>query len=683
MQFRLFLLILSCLSSSLFAQEKKPISHEAMWLMKRVGAPSVSATGKWVVFSVTEPSYDEKEQVNDLWIAPMDGSKAPRRLTSTKSGESSYAWSPDGNYLAFTAKRDGDEVPQIYLLNMMESGGEAQRLTKISSGASSPKWSPNGKKLLFNSTVYPQCFQDSTQKKAVDEKKKIKYQVRVYEAFPIREWDKWLDEKQTYCYVQDIHPDSNARCLLTEVSIAKQAGFKFGNATWSPNSEAVIFHATTDAGTGAYQDAVNHLYQISIFGGNAQKLTAEGHSYEGALCSRDGKFLFCSRYQARKHEVYQLAQLVRFDYPSLANETAMTKDLDMAVTSYFAEGENIILTAETAGHERLYTLPIRGGEAKRLDKQTRGSLKSIASAQLAPNLWAGLYESADAPAEVVRIMPDGSIKPLSFFNRDTLAKLDLGGVETFWTTTSRGKQVRSLLIKPAGFDASKKYPLFVLMHGGPASSHMDGWSYRWNYHLLAAAGFVVLATDYTGSTGYGEAFAQAIKGDPFAGPAQEINEAAADAMKRFPYLDANRQAAGGASYGGHLANWMQATSRQYKCLISHAGLMNSISQWGSSDYIWGREVMYGGTPWSDAKIWQEQNPMRYADQFKTPMLITIGEQDFRVPLNNSLESWHIHQRLRIPSKLIVFPEENHWINKAENSRFFYKEVAEWLNKWTK
>ncbi len=671
-------LSVSCLA---WSQDKKPITHESMWLLKRVGSPAVSPNGNWVVFSVTEPSYDEKEQVTDLWIAPMDGSKAPRRLTAAKSGESSYSWNPDGTALAFTAKRDGDEVPQVYVLNMFDAGGEAQRLTKLSSGASEPKWSPDGKKILFNSTVYPNCFQDSLHKKAVEEKKKMKYNARVYEGFPVRNWDKWLDEKQTYAYVQDLHPDSTARCVFTGVTIAQTSGFKAGEANWAADGKAIIFSATTDALTGAYQDAVYHLYLVPLSGGDAQKLTGEGHSYENGKCSPDGRYLFCFRTKARRDEVYQLQQLVRFDWPAMTNEKAITQAMDKAVTSYFAEGENLILTAETAGHERLYNLPLNGGEAVRLDKQTRGSLRNLSNAKNKSGIWAALYESADAPAEVVRVMPDGTTLPLSFFNRDTLAKLDLGGVETFWTTTSRGKQVRSLLIKPPGFDAAKKYPLFVLMHGGPASSHMDGWSFRWNYHLLAAAGFVILATDYTGSTGYGEAFAQAIKGDPFAGPAQEINEAAADAIRRFPFIDAERQSAGGASYGGHLANWMQATTTHYKCLISHAGLVNSISQWASSDYIWGREVMNGGTPWSGAKTWEEQNPMRYADKFKTPMLITIGELDFRVPVNNSLESWHIHQRLRIPSKLIVFPDENHWINKAENSRFFYKEVAEWLKKW--
>ena len=238
-----------------------------------------------------------------------------------------------------------------------------------------------------------------------------------------------------------------------------------------------------------------------------------------------------------------------------------------------------------------------------------------------------------------------------------------------------------MLVQPAGFDPSKKYPLFVVMHGGPAGAWKDNWGYRWNYHLLAAPGYIVLLTDYTGSTGYGEKFSQEIQLDPLKGPADEINEAADEAIKRFPFIDASRQAAGGGSYGGHLANWMQASTTRYKCLIAHAGMVNSESQYATSDFMYDREVMNGGAPWMQTPAWKEQNPIRFAQKFATPVLITGGEKDFRVPINNSIENFAVLQRLKIPSKLIVFPEENHWILNAENSRFWYREVQAWLKKY--
>jgi dipeptidyl aminopeptidase/acylaminoacyl peptidase len=219
------------------------------------------------------------------------------------------------------------------------------------------------------------------------------------------------------------------------------------------------------------------------------------------------------------------------------------------------------------------------------------------------------------------------------------------------------------------------------MHGGPAGSWKNTWGYRWNYHLLAAPGYVIVLTDYTGSTGYGEPFGQEIIGDPLKGPAQEINESADDAIRRYAFIDGTRQAAGGGSYGGHLANWMQASTTRYKCLISHAGMVNSESQYLTSDYLWGREIMNGGAPWVKQAAWNEQNPIRFAARFRTPVLITVGEKDYRVPLNNSIENFGLLQRLKIPSRLVIFPDENHWILKPENSRYWYKEVSDWLKKY--
>lgn len=238
-----------------------------------------------------------------------------------------------------------------------------------------------------------------------------------------------------------------------------------------------------------------------------------------------------------------------------------------------------------------------------------------------------------------------------------------------------------MIVRPPAFDASKKYPLIVLMHGGPHTMWRDNWGTRWNYHMIASPGYVVLLTNYVGSTGFGEKFAQGIQNDPLKTPGDEINQAADEAIKKYSFIDANRQCAAGASYGGHLANWMQATTTRYKCLVSHAGLISLESQWGTSDSIFGREKTLGGPHWEGAKIWKEQSPSTYAKNFKTPVLITVGEQDFRVPLNNSLEYWSILQRQKVPSRLITFPDENHWILKGENSRFFYSELFGWFKKW--
>ncbi len=665
---------------SVTAQQKKAITHEDLWLMKRVGAPQVSPDGKWVVFNVTEPSYTETEVVSDLWIVPSDGSAVPRRLTSGKSAEGGYQWSPDGKYIAFSAKREGDEAGQIYLLNVKE-GGEAQRFTNISIGAGSPQWSPDGKMILFTGNVFPGAYSDSANKKIADDRKKIKYKARVYRQYPIRNWDRWMDDKQPHMFVQAIGNDK-ATNLLNDVAISKQEGFRLGNITWSADGKSVLFTAVTEAGTGAYQDVISNIYSVPVTGGDAKQLTKDGASYGDPAVSPDGKYLFCTSSPINNNKVYNLDQLTRFDWPSMQNKTVLTKQLDRPVNSFTIAANTIFMVVESEGRDQVYTMPVSGGNAQLYTKGGVGSYTGLSVSE-SGNAIVAAFESSTMPAEIVKVNSNGTHNLISNFNTEKLKKLDLNAVEEIWTSSSRGKKIHSWIVKPAGFDANKKYPLFVVIHGGPASAWKDNWSYRWNYHLLSAPGYVLVLTDYTGSTGYGEKFAQDIQFDPFKGPADEIQEAAADAIKRFTFIDGTKQAAGGASYGGHLSNWLQGTTSHYKALISHAGLVNSEAQWGTSDVMYGREVMAGGPPWEQAKTWIEQNPIRLAKNFKTPVLVTVGELDYRVPLNNSLEYWAALKRMKVPSKLIVFPEENHWILKAENSKFFYQQVHEWLATYLK
>ena len=662
------------------AQNKKPITHESMIMMKRVGAPEVSPDGKWVAFSVTEPSYNDKEVVSDIWIVASDGTTKPRRITTGKGAESGYKWSQDSKRIAFSAKREEDEVSQVYILNFAE-GGEAQHLTQTSIGASSPQWSPNGKMIMFTGKVFPGQFTDSANKKMAEEKKKIKYNARVYTSFPIRNWDVWLDEKQTHVFIQSAEPGATPKDIFSEVSITAKEGFSFsGTPAWAPNGNEVVFTAATDLNSSATQNSVSHLYQVKVNGGDATQLLNDDLGYSQPAFSPDGKYLFCLAEKDNNGQVYNLSKIVRFDWPSMGNRTIMAPELDRPINNYTVKQGKIIMSVEDQGNDKIMMIDYIKGT---LTEQTGlpGSYTSVSSSADAKTIVTN-YDNASKPAEIIRVLPANTNgNYLTHFNDSAVAVLDMQTPETFWTTTSRGKKIRSMVVKPAGFDPSKKYPLYVVMHGGPAGAWKDSWGYRWNYQLLAAPGYVLVLTDYTGSTGYGEKFSQDILGDPLKGPAQEINEAADDAIKRYAFIDASRQAAGGGSYGGHLANWMQASTNRYKCLVSHAGMVNSESQYLTSDYLWGREVMNGGAPWINIKPWNEQNPIRFAANFKTPVLIIVGEKDFRVPMNNSIENFGLLQRLKIQSKLLVFPDENHWILKPENSRFWYKEVHEWLNKY--
>jgi dipeptidyl aminopeptidase/acylaminoacyl peptidase len=699
---RLFVTVLYAVAVALPAQAprafaqtqtgKVPLTHEMMWMMKRVGAPSPSPDGKWVVFSLIDPAYDEKEQVSDLWIVPADGSARPRRLTFTKGGESGAAWSPDSQRLAFSAKREGDEVNQIYVMDVA-AGGEAVRVTTVSTGARSPVWKPDGKALVFTSTVYPGAADDEANKRIAAERKAQKYKVRVYEQFPIRNWDKWLEDTQGHLLLQSLEPGAKARDLLAGTKLVTERGFSGRvtdsgeefDAVWTPDGESIIFVATTGRNTAAYSTYNSALFRVSASGGEPVQLTSGKDSFSRPTFRADGRALYSIFTLESNGKVYNLDRLAMFSWPDMGQPKILTAAFDRSVGSFASspDSRSIYLLAEEAGNEKLYTLPAAGGEVRLAMDMTRGVYTGLKIPQRAAStIIIANWESSINPPEVFRLdLKEKIQQPLTNFNAERVAQIDWQSPRHFWFTSKAGKRIHNMLVVPANFDEKKKYPLLVLMHGGPHSMWRDNWGLRWNYHLLARPGYVVLLTNYSGSTGFGEAFAQSIQGDPFIGPAGEINEGADEAIRLFTFVDGTRQAAAGASYGGHLANWLQATTTRYKALISHAGLINLESQWGTSDSIYHREVGAGGPVWEQGAVWREQNPIRFAKNFKTPIMLSIGENDYRVPLNQTLENWSVLQRMRVPSRLIVWPDENHWILKGENSKFFYQEVHAWLKKY--
>jgi dipeptidyl aminopeptidase/acylaminoacyl peptidase len=312
----------------------------------------------------------------------------------------------------------------------------------------------------------------------------------------------------------------------------------------------------------------------------------------------------------------------------------------------------------------------------------RGAYGQVEVAEAAkPPVIVASWGNAIRPAGIFRVDPTVKKQTaITSFTTEAASRLDWQPLQEFSFTNDKGKSVHSFVVLPPAFDPAKKYPLFVLIHGGPHTMYKDEFFIRWNYHLLAAPGYVVLMTNYTGSTGFGEAFAQKIQGDPLKGPADEVNQAADEAIRRFPYVDASRQAAGGASYGGHLTNWLAVSTDRYRALVSHAGLYDLKTQWTTSDVAYSRERNLGGPPWDGHAIWKEQSPFWHSKKLKTPVLLTFGERDFRVPYNNGFEFFTVLQRQGVESRLLVFPEENHWILKGEDSRYFYKEVQDWLAK---
>ena len=456
-------------------------------------------------------------------------------------------------------------------------------------------------------------------------------------------------------------------------------------AEWAPDSTAVVFTAVLNREASARANVNPQLFSVGIGGGEPVRLTTDTSSYGSVSFSPDGRTLLCTTDANTPDKIYDLSRLVSFPWPfKAADRKVLTASLDRSVSRYAAPvgSDRIYFTFEHAGIEQLHSVGYVGGDVRDEASPATGTIAALSAGGTA---LVGLWDSATSPAEVYAF--HGGPKRLTSINTAKAATLDLPPLEHFTFKASDGREIHNMIVRPAGFDPEKKYPLFVVIHGGAANMWHDTFVLRWNYHLLGAHGYIVLLTDYKGSTGYGEEFARAIQFDPLKGPADEVNEAADEAIKRYSFIDASRQAAGGASYGGHLANWLQATTTRYKCIISHAGEADLIMQWGTSDSIFGREVNSGGPVWGDSKVWRDQSPVLQGGNhakgtgFKSPILITVGEQDYRVPVNNAYMWFALNQRLNVPSKLLVFPEAGHWILRGEDSRYWYGEVHAWLAKY--
>jgi dipeptidyl aminopeptidase/acylaminoacyl peptidase len=691
-RFNAFILTALLPVASIASDGLRPVTHDDVWLMNRLSTPVVSPDGRQAVVAVTEPSYEDEGTVTDLWLIDVAGKAEPRRLTATAEAEGGVDWSPDGSRIAFSTKRGKDEVNQVYVLNM-DGPGEAIRITNLSTGAATPKWSPDGKRIAFESRIYPGAADDeanAAEKKAREERK---VNASAYEMFPIRQWDRWRDDLQTHLFVQDAKPGATATDLLFGSDLAAHTGFGgveslSGDSlvpAWTPDGAAIVISATTNLDSAAHAPVAHHLYKVPADGGDITALTkSDDWSCHTAQFAKDGKTVYC-HYWPFNDYVYNHIGVARFGWDGVratGEPQVITESFDRSVSGMDLSdnGRTVYVTANDDGRSRVFAVPSKGGTAKPLDADGRGVYGGV---QVAGRQLVARWESSATPAEVVRInASSGEHVALSAFNTALAAELDRPAYREFWFENVNGHRVHSWIALPPAFDESKKYPLVLMIHGGPFSSSLDADHVRWSPHLLAAPGYVVLMTDYTGSVGYGQEFSRAIQGTPLGVPGDDLLRGVDEAIRLYPFIDAEQVAAAGASYGGHLVNWLQAKTTRFKALVGHAGLVDLEGQYSSSDTIFHREIMNGGPAWDPANtVWREESPAAFAGDFQTPILLTIGEKDYRVPVNQTIAAWSYVQRMQVPGRLLVFHDANHWIMKGEEARYYWEEVHAFLQKY--
>jgi dipeptidyl aminopeptidase/acylaminoacyl peptidase len=647
--------------------------------MHRVTEPEISRDGKWIAYTVTTPDMDANRGASNIWIVSTAGGA---EMQLTRSGhDSSPVWSPDGKTLAFLSSRSGNS--QVYLLSM--EGGEAHPLTKLSTGADIVKWSPDGKALAFTSSVYPDCKDDDCNSKRDAEKEKNKVKAHVAERLLYRHWTHWNEGKRGHLFV--IPADGSAAphdlTLGADYDIPPDERGGPGDINFSPDSKELCFTAVTDRMEAISTNA--DLFIVPVAGGEAKRITTQ-QGFDGSpVYSPDGKFI---AYHAQLTPGYEADRwrVMLYDRQSGKREN-LTEGFDRSAEELAssADSKTIFFTAENETQKPVYAMAARAGaEPKKIIADTFNTAISFSADG---KTLAFERTSLTMPAEVFASASDGSnVRQLSHQNDSILAALEImNPPETFWFEGAEGTKVQAMLIRPPKFDATKKYPLLVVLHGGPQTMSSNAWSYRWNPQVFSAAGYVTLMINRRGSTGYGQKFTDEITNDWGGKAYVDVMNGVDYTLKKYSFVDGTRMAAAGGSYGGYMADWIATHNGRFKAIISHASVYDKVSMYATEE-LWFEEHDMQGTPWTNPESYRKWAPVTFAGElgkYKTPTLVIAGERDYRVPYTQSLEFFSALQRQGVPSKLVVFPDEGHWVLKPQNSQFWYKTFLDWLALYVK
>jgi dipeptidyl aminopeptidase/acylaminoacyl peptidase len=668
-------LALACATAPTFAASPEPLpplTAESMWQLKRVGDPALSPDGRLAVVPVTRYDVKENKGYTDLYAIPTAGGEA-RQLTSDPAAESEPRFSPDGKWLAFVSKRDDDKAAQLYV--MPTDGGEARRVTDWPTGVSAPKWFPDSNRLAFLSRVWKDAKTKDDLAKRLKDRDESKMSAKVWDRAPIAYWDHLLDEREMHVFVTD-------RAGATPTSPTLAAGRALdgrdagaGSYAVSPDGVEIAFSSNVDT-TGIRGNL--DLFVVPVAGGAAKNLT-DGNvgDDDNPDYSPDGRWLAYTR-QSIPGFYADTQRLVLVDRRSgMPRVLTSTWDRSASGLAWAPDSSGLYGSIDDASVRRVYFVDVKGGTPHAVTKEHDFSGLDVAGK---PAVLVGIRQSFSEPPTLVRIDPrSGAPTKLSTFNDEVLKSVALGPVESVTYKGANGADIQMWVVKPAGFDPAKKYPLFLILHGGPHNGITDTWQWRWNAQIFAGWGYVAAWHNFHGSSGFGQAFADSINPNWIDLPYEDTIKAA-DWFRAQPWIDANRMVAGGGSYGGYLASVLLGREHPFKALVAHAAVYNRYTQVGS-DY--GAEKARFYDYWEKPEEFQHTSPHMFAARFRTPTLVIHGQQDLRVPVNHGIELFNTLQTRGVPSKLVYFPDENHWVLKPQNSVFWYAQVKDWMTKYAK
>jgi dipeptidyl aminopeptidase/acylaminoacyl peptidase len=740
---RLFLACLALIAFTLpaFAQAKHPFTFEDMMKLKRVGDPQVSPDGKWVIFSVVDVNLEANTKTPHIWIVPLDAKAGSSTAVGmTESGERELIayqdadrprWAPDGKRFAFLSNKTGGS--QVWIADFDGETGKAihtSQLTSIATEAGGELWSPDGKSILFTSDVYPECNgqpnETSCNAKRFYQEKNSKVKALVFDNLLYRHWNTYKEGKRSHLLLANIRsagalnctnappgqPCSNQQYFATSYrdltpgdydapvfSLGGQDDYAF-----SPDGQEICYTSNHDKNPAASTN--NDLWLVSVGGGQAKNITADNPASDSTpLYSPDGKYI---AYRAQQRPGYESDRFRLMLYDRKTGEKKnLTEDFDQWVgtftwspdsariyATYEDRGSSPIMVAYSKDPDRskwrLQDLipgfnddPVVTPDGKMLvfTQMSLGRPSDIRGVQISE-----AQRVNDMEPNLSNLVRDGQ---LTHLNDAVLSQVAMSPLESFWFTGAHNDKVEGFLVKPPNFDPSKKYPVKFLIHGGPQGAWGDDWSYRWNPELFAAptsstsSGYVVIMINFHGSTGYGQKFIDAINGDWGGAPFEDLMKGLDYAEKTYPFIDKDRECALGASYGGYAINWILGHTDRFKCLVSHDGMFNAESAWGSTEEMWFNNWEFKGTPYDNRESYVKWSPHQYAKNFKTPTLVIHGQRDYRLDVSEGLQLFTTLQMEGVPSKMLYFPDEGHWVLKPQNSQLWYKTVNDWVDQWTK
>ena len=714
-----FALLVLALTLPAFSQAKHPFTFEDMMKLKRVGEPEISPDGKWVIFSVVDVDLAANSKTPHIWIVPTAGGQE-RAIIADQDGDRPR-WAPDGRRFAFLSTKEGGS--QVWVADFDSAAGTVtgtRQLTSIATEAGGELWSPDGKVILFTSDVYPECQfhaegEAGCNAAMLAEAGKSKVKALIFDHLLYRHWNAYMEGKRTHIFLVPATFSSADNVPGEHLTVFAKLPrdltpgdydapvFSLGgqdNYAFSPDGQEICYASNHDKNPAASTN--NDLWIVPVSGGPAKDVTADNPASDSTpVYSPDGKYI---AYRAQQRPGYESDRfrLMLYDRRNgKKKEVPTALDLNntwVGTIAWDPDSSRIYFTSENQGGAPIVVVKIRPGfleddyagtEQSEIPQVVSRGFNDDQAIMPDGTTLAFTRMSLQSPTEIYKLTGKAEAVPLTHINDALLSQIDMQPIESFWFTGARKDKVEGFLVKPPNFDASKKYPVKFLIHGGPEGAWGDDWSYRWNAELFASptsttpSGYVVLMINFHGSTGYGQKFIDAINGDWGGAPYEDLMKGLDYAEQTYPFIDKNRECALGASYGGYMINWIMGHTDRFKCLVSHDGMFNAESAWGTTEELWFNNWEFKGTPYDNRGSYVKWSPHQYAKNFKTPTLVIHGQRDYRLDVSEGLQLFTTLQMERVPSKMLYFPDEGHWVLKPQNSQLWYKTVNDWVDRWTK